>query len=163
LALASVLALLALVAGRALLVYPDLPATVASHFDLHRQADGWSSKGAFLAITAAVLALVAGIGLLTPLLLARIPATWINLPHRDHWLAPERAAATRALIQTYLAWCGAATAAFAGWVLELTYRANLAGVESGAVRLSGHMWTALAVYLAFVIAWLVLFARRFRR
>ena len=163
--LVVLLALLALVAGRALIVYPDLPATVASHFDGSGKADGWSSKGAFLAIALAVLALVAAVSVGLPLLLARLPAAWINLPRREHWLAPEHVAEARASIRTFMTWYGILTAALVGWVFELTYRANLAAAagSAGEVRLSGQAWTALAAYLLAVVAWLVLFVRYFRR
>jgi uncharacterized membrane protein len=167
--LVLLLALLALVAGRALIVCPDLPATIASHFDGSGKADGWSSKGAFLAIAMGVLALVAAVSVGLPSWLARLPVAWINLPRRDYWLAPEHVAETRARIRTFMTWYGILTAAFVGWVLELTYRANLApnlSIGAGAadeVRLSGHMWTALAAYLVAVVAWLVLFVRCFHR
>ena len=160
-----VLALLALVAGRAVLVYPDLPATVASHFDGSGRADGWASKGACLAIAMGVLALVAAVSVGLPLWLARLPVAWINLPRRDYWLAPEHVVEARARIRTFMAWYGLLTAAFIGLVFELTYRANLA-VGAGAadeVRLSGHAWTALAAYLVAVVVWLVLFVRCFHR
>jgi uncharacterized membrane protein len=158
------LALLLAVAARAATVYPELPARMASHFDAAGRADGWSSKGGFLVLTALILALVAAIGIGLPLWLARFPVAWINLPNRDYWLAPERSAATRLVIRNYMTWFGVATAAFVGWVLELTYRANLAGAAAPEeVRLSGHMWTALAIYLAVVGVWLALFVGRFRR
>ena len=162
-------ALLALVAGRALIVYPDLPDTVASHFDGSGRADGWSSKGVFLAIAMGVLALVAAVSVGLPLGLARLPVAWINLPRRDYWLAPEHVAEARTALRTFLTWFGILTTALVGWVFELTYRANLApnlAFGAGAadeVRLSGHSWTALAAYLVAVVVWLVLFVRCFHR
>ena len=161
LALLSVIAALALIAARGWLVYPELPATVASHFNGAGEADGWSSKARFFQLMGAVLALLVGTGLGIPLLLAVIPTRWVNLPHRDYWLAPERAAHTRAVIQTYLAWFHTATLGLMAWILELTYRANLSA--DGATRLSNHVWTALGAYLLFTGAWLVFFLRRFQR
>lgn len=78
---------------------PLLPERVASHFDAAGQADGWSSKTAFFVFN---LAFVAGMALLFLGLTAwqgRIPSAWINLPHKDYWLAPERRAATLETIQ----------------------------------------------------------------
>jgi uncharacterized membrane protein len=143
-------------------IYPELPPRVASHFGGSGEADGWSSKGTFGALMLGVVALIAGIGLALPRLIERLPASWVNLPHRDYWLAPERRAHTHGVLRTYLAWYGAATLVLIGAVLELVYRANLAA-DGGAARLSPHAWTVLASYLAFVAVWLTSFLRRFRR
>lgn len=159
------LGLLALAAGRALIVYPELPPSVASHFDGSGRADGWMSKGGFLALGMGVLALVAAASVGLPLWLARLPVAWINLPRGEEWLAPEHVAEARAFLRSFMTWYGVLTAALVAWVFELSYRANLA-VAAGAadeVRLSGHSWTALSLYLVAVVVWLVLFVRCFRR
>ena len=162
-AVASVIAAAALLALRAYLVYPDLPVTLASHFDGSGEPDGWSPKSEFMTVMGGVVAMLAGFGLGIPLLVGVIPTRWFNLPNRDYWLAPERALETRAAMQVYLGWFMTATLGLVGWILELTYRANLAPAAGGEVRLSNHAWTALAAFAVFTIAWLVLFMRRFRR
>jgi uncharacterized membrane protein len=59
----ALLVVLGAIVVRGLLVWPELPPRVASHFDGSGEADDWSSKGTFGALMLAVLALVAGVGL----------------------------------------------------------------------------------------------------
>src|SRR5277367_5148881 len=70
--------------------YDDLPAKVASHFDIEGRPNGWMSREMCVGFTV-------GLGILMPALVVgmmggagRIPVSFINLPHRDYWLVPER-------------------------------------------------------------------------
>ena len=153
------LALLAALAWRAVDLYPELPEQMASHFAGDGTADGFQSKPAFFGLMGAVLALMALVTFGLPLLFARIPVAWFNLPNRDHWLAPERAEETRTSVRSFLAWFGLATLLLIAAVLEMVYAANLSGTN----RLEGPFGWILGAYLGFVIAWMVLFYRRFAR
>jgi uncharacterized membrane protein len=73
--------------------YDQLPPQVPSHFDFHDQPNGYSDKGSFfrtwLLAILVLNALVPGVRLL----LSKVPASTINVPHREYWLAtPERRA-----------------------------------------------------------------------
>lgn len=140
------------------LAYPDLPDRVASHFDASGRADGFMPKGSFATLMAGLalgdLLLFAGIGWL----LGRMPASLINMPNKEWWLAPERRAATVAELAGQLHWIGAGTQLLFVAVFELTARAN-AGDEA---RLGGAFWYVLAGYLLYVAWWVVRMHRRFR-
>ena len=97
-----------------------------------------------------------GLGL--PPLLRHVPVGLINLPHREHWLAPERKDETLRALGRYMAALGAATVALFLFVFELSHRANL--TPGG--RLSNLIWLALGLYFPLVIAWIVALFRRFR-
>src|ERR1035441_10418639 len=84
--------------------YASLPAHVASHFDIEGRPNGWMSRGTCVGFTL-------GLGLLVPAFIVgmmagagRIPVSFINLPHRDYWLAPERRHAALAILLRYSLW-----------------------------------------------------------
>jgi uncharacterized membrane protein len=75
-----------------------LPARVACHFVTNGVADGWEDRQRYCTVIIAAIAgaplLLAGVGVLCHLL----PPRLLNLPNRDHWMAPERARASRATL-----------------------------------------------------------------
>ncbi|MBC8039448.1 MAG: protein kinase, partial [Opitutaceae bacterium] len=94
---ASVLMLLMTIfCGFVMFCAKGLPSTIAVHFNLSGQPDGWAERG-----VAMLVLLIAGVGL--PLFIVALfgmlrwmPAYLIELPHRDFWLAPQRVALTHA-------------------------------------------------------------------
>ena len=162
-ALSALALTLAAVVARGWLVYPELPDTVASHFGPGGRADGWSSKGSFFTLLGAVVALLGALGFGLPLLVGVLPSSLVNLPHREHWLAPERLAETRAALRAYLAWFLVGTLVLIGFVLELTYGANLRAAAGGVAELGGGALAGFGAYLLFTAVWLGLFLRRFSR
>jgi uncharacterized membrane protein len=152
---ASFIALLAL---RLWLTFDALPEIMASHFDGAGKPNGYQHRGAFAATS---VGLSAGCLLLfaaTPALLRNLPASLINLPHREYWLAPERRAEAVARLCEYLDWFACATIALLVAVFELVLRANLARAALGSVAI----WLLLACYLGFTLSWSVALWRAFR-
>lgn len=88
--------------------YPQLPDTMASHFDFYGRPNGWQPKEAFFMVLAVVIAITGAIGFLVPKLIAVVPAELINLPRKDYWLAPERRGETFRFLRTWMGWfsCG---------------------------------------------------------
>lgn len=117
--------LLAAAVAQSLYYYPQLPATVASHFDGEGNPNGWQSKAAFFAIYAFMLGTFALIYLGLGALLPRIPVRLFSLPQRDYWLAPERRAETIGYLTAWLSWFGAAGMAFTLALFQLVIEANL--------------------------------------
>lgn len=151
---------IAAVAIQALWYAPRLPERVASHFDAAGNPNGWSSREEFLATVAGVFA-ATSLGLLGLIaVLPWIPRPLINLPQREHWLAPERRAATIADLRRRLVWFAFATQVFLVAAIQLTLEANLAPDPK---LPSGPLYAALGGYLAFTLGWLVVFFRRFAR
>jgi uncharacterized membrane protein len=138
--------------------YPRLPERVASHFDAAGRANGFLPKPAFFVVYAGVLALLSFVFLLTPLLLARLPNSMINLPNRDYWLAPERRTVALAKVQSFSVGFGNAMVLFLLLVLRDVMRANLMDLP----RLSGRIWFFLILLAAFTIVWTVQLVRSFR-
>jgi len=138
--------------------WPRLPDTVASHFDASGRADGSMAKTPFFALLGGVFGLIALVTFGMGAWLSRIPDGLINLPHREHWLAPERRAESLAWLNAWLQEVGILTLALIAGMLHLTIQANLD--EGG--RLVGFGWW-LGGYVALLVLWLVRLFARFRR
>lgn len=139
--------------------YPRLPDTVASHWGIDNRPNGWMSKGAFAATFAGTLALTGGLLMAVILLMRRMPAKWINLPHKDYWLAPERREATWAFLSAWLLVFNAAVLAFLAAILHLSLRANLDGTQ----MLSRVTDPMIVIFFAFTGIWTVRLLIRFRK
>lgn len=139
--------------------YPLLPDTVASHFGGSGQPDGWSSKQSFITVYAVTVAVLGGIFLAIAFAIPKLPKTWVNVPNRDYWLAPERGSESLAAITATLLWLGNATLAFTIAVMHLTFLVNL-GQRPG---LGSIFFWLLGVYLAGAIGTAVWMAVRFKK
>lgn len=135
---------------------PRLPDRMATHFDGAGAADGWSSRTEFTVMS---LAMALGMGLIflgTTAWLDRIPNAWINLPHKEYWLAPERRTATLDAFAREMEWLGAATLVLLLGITQLTIEANLTGSGS----LGNGFWLLFGSYMLYVVIWVVLLLRR---
>ena len=95
---------------------------------------------------------------LAALLVKRVPARWLNLPRRDHWLAPSRAETTRREIAGCLLAFGATMQLFLFYLQWRMVQFNLSDAET-----MGSMWPGLILYLLITIAGTVLMLVRFSR
>lgn len=125
-------------------VTPRLPERAASHFDMAGRADGWTSRGEFLAFGIGVGALVLlGLPLLATALL-RGSGVGINVPHKDYWLDPahphRRPHFAQRLLDDMLC-ISAMTGVLLAWVQIETVLANRrTPPEAGS-------WVAISLYL----------------
>jgi uncharacterized membrane protein len=106
--------------------YPQMPERMASHFAADGSVNGWQSREAFFVLMLLVTSTSAIVGFLAPRQIAAKSNARINLPHRDHWLAPERREETMRFISATMAWfaCGILFVLVSGTFLAL--QANLA-------------------------------------
>lgn len=67
-----------------------LPETVATHFGVDNQANGWMSRNGYLVF---MLALMIGVSTFVSFAVGTLPRKfpqWTNVPNREYWLAAER-------------------------------------------------------------------------
>jgi uncharacterized membrane protein len=84
----------------------SLPQRVASHFDAIGNPNGYMTHSGYRLF---ILAFTAGFPLLVVTMLGRLyrsSAARMNIPNRDYWLAPERAASTIAFLTAHAQWLG---------------------------------------------------------
>ncbi|MDQ8021427.1 MAG: DUF1648 domain-containing protein [Moraxellaceae bacterium] len=148
------------VAAFVLLTAADLPAVVATHFRMDGSPDGYLSRHAYTvgALLLAV-ALPAALTLLAGLL-GRLPDGLLNLPHRQHWLQPERRPASIAFMAGLCRYFAAVLLLFLCFVHGLIVMAH----AQQPLRLdTGSLLIAAGVLLLAVTAGVVAMLRRFPR
>jgi hypothetical protein len=141
--------------------YHDLPAKVASHFDIQGKPNGWMSRDTCVGFTI-------GLGLLLPALIigtmagaGKIPVSFINLPHRDYWLVPERRQAALAVLLRFSLWFACLNVLFVTGLHWLIVEANLPGESP---HLSGLGISVIAGgFLAGTAIWVILLLRHFSK
>jgi uncharacterized membrane protein len=138
--------------------YGELPQRIASHFDFNGHANGWMSRGACTGIMVATAIFVPGliIGLMGAA--GKIPVSFINLPHKDYWLAAERRDFALAVLLRFAIWFAAATVLFLAGVQWMVVRANHSPVTAMDMPVFAKIVTA---YLVTTGLWTFLLVRRF--
>jgi uncharacterized membrane protein len=126
--------------------YPQLPAMIATHFDVHGNPDDWMTKESCVTLNAVIFIGLSVFLLAMSRIVPAIPDWMVNLPHKDYWLAPERRTESLAYFSRFLLWINNATMLFLIGVFDSVYRANLAAP----VRLPVDFWIWLAGLLLFV-------------
>src|SRR5450432_4328425 len=99
-----------------------LPSVVASHFAAGGAANGFMPRSTYIVFMLAVTVLVPSLIALSGRLIEALPVARINLPNRDHWLAPERRAETLAALSAQSVAFAALLAAFLCFVHWLVVR-----------------------------------------
>jgi uncharacterized membrane protein len=136
-----------------------LPDRVASHFDASGAANGFTPRTVYLALMFLVCTLPLGAALAMAASV-RNPKARLNLPHREFWLAPERREEAVWRIRRGMAQFNTRLLVFLCYVQGLVVRAN--GQQPAHLD-SAWMIGGLAVFAVVMLAWLLGFARQFRR
>ena len=104
---------------------PRIPDILGSHFSRGGFVNGWETKAAVFSTELAMIVLATVVSFGIPRIIAAVPVSLINLPHKEYWLASERREDTLAYIRVWSAWFGCGLLAFLLFVMELAFRANL--------------------------------------
>ena len=132
-----------------------LPERVATHFNAAGQANGWMTRGQHAAWHVITLLFLAGLFQGIAWLQPRLPREYVNLPHREYWLAPERAAATHAWVAGAVLLLGCALMLFFIALFQLIYQANLSTpprLNLAVWWLTGGLLTVLAGVMIVLLA-----------
>ena len=143
-----------------LFFYPQLPDYMAVHFNLAGSADRWDSKSDFFWTMETVFALLVALFGTLPLIIRRLPVSYINIPNREFWFAPERKEQTTNRLVDQLLFIGAMALLLMDGVLYLSMRANL--VDRPALP-SELLWGMIIVFFVVNIVWTMSLIRSFRQ
>ena len=110
--------------GLAVLQHGTLPARVATHFGADGRPNGWMDRDSHTLAQAGTTGFIAILFFALAAVLPRIPDRFVNLPHRDYWLAPRRRADSLAWLRAMLLWLGALLQGFLSFVFREVWRAN---------------------------------------
>lgn len=138
--------------------HATLPEQVATHFDVRGQPDDWMSRDAHAAFQAGLVIFIAAVFAGMARFIDRLPARFINLPHREYWFAPARRAASLQAIAALLQLIGCATIGFFMFIFHHVHRANLSGG-----RLELELMPLIIGQFLLVIGLVVIGLFRFRR
>lgn len=150
-------ALLALSLAQWWVYAPRLPERMASHFSASGAANGWSSPGEFFGLIFAINLLYLSMFLISPLLIKVVPARFVNLPHRDYWLTPERLPEAMRRMGILMLDFALMSQLLMAYAVQLVIEANLGNPG----RFSSHLTFALVGYGIFVLLWCLRFYRGF--
>ena len=135
-----------------------LPDRVACHFGLDGNADDWMGRVPYLLLIGAIPAVLALLFALVSRRIRTAGASFVNIPRRDYWLAPERRDRTAALIRDRLTWLLCLLSLFFGSLHVLTVAAN----RTSPPHLNmGALLVVVIVFLVAQMQWLFMLVMRF--
>jgi uncharacterized membrane protein len=153
-------ALLALAAAFLLATVGNLPDRVPTHFGAGGVPDAWMTRDGYRLF---MLAFKLGLPMLVVLavgLAPRLAPRLVNLPHRNHWLAPERRDDSLAFLGRQACRLGGMMVLLAAGVHALILRAS----RLNPPRLEeGLLLAMLGAFLVALAVWIVAMFRRFPR
>jgi uncharacterized membrane protein len=141
--------------------YGSLPSHLATHFDMEGQPNGWMSRNQCVEFTiglgvlmpAFIIAIMSGAG--------KIPVSFVNLPHREYWLEPQRRQETLGILTHYALWFACMNVLFVTGLHWLIVQANSPGQTP---HLNGWGIAILAgAFLAGTGVWVRLLVRHFSK
>jgi hypothetical protein len=136
-----------------------LPPMVASHFVSGGAANAFMPRSGYVAFMLVLTIGLPSLLVASHVLLRRLPATRINLPNRDYWLAPERREATLAYLSSRGAQFGSLLLVFLCIVQALVIEAN----ATQPPRLPElALLAVLAVFVLVTLGWIATLVTHFR-
>jgi uncharacterized membrane protein len=151
--------LVALAILQVIYYYPQVPNTVASHFDGLGSPNAWSSKNGFFGLYLAMILLLVIVFIFAPAWSESRIRFGMKIPNRDYWLAPERLQQTKEFFRRQMIIMGVVHLLLAIYTIQLAILANL----SQQLRLHSSIAWALGLYFTFIIGWLIHFYMHFRK
>lgn len=137
-----------------------LPNRIPTHFGAGGVPDAWMTRGGYIAF---MLVFTVGLPIVMVWAIGGLPRAFpnlVNVPNRDHWLAPERREASLAFLGRHACWLGCMMVLMAMGVHVLLLRASAATPP----RLEeGPFIALLTAFLAALVVWIVAIYRRFPR
>jgi uncharacterized membrane protein len=140
--------------------YQQWPESVATHFDLSGNPNGWMDRipniVAYVALGFALPLMIYGLFCLASV----FPTHLVNIPHRAYWLAPERRDSTMRELRRQSLWFGCLILLYNAGLYLVTLEAN----QHDPPRItSNYIVLLFCGFLLSVAIWVVFLIRRFRK
>lgn len=141
--------------------YDDLPATLATHFALGGEANGWMSREVFVAFYFGILLFMLGVFIGIGSWIERLGPRYINIPNKAYWLSPERRAESCRALRNWMYALGGINAAFIIAMHQMLIDLNLAK-EAPVLNETAFFW-GLGAFIAVMAVFTIGLFRRFRK
>jgi hypothetical protein len=132
-----------------------LPDTVAMHFGIHGEPNGWGPNYVNVLIMTGVELLL----FLSVWFMGKVPSSWINVPNKAYWMKPENLPLARARMEFFRLRIGSVFFMFLFIVGLMTLQANL--TRGGHLNMS-IFWFVFVVVMLYTLSWVVVLRRAFR-
>lgn len=139
--------------------YDDLPATLATHFALGGEPNGWMSREVFIAFYFGILVFMLGVFIGIGAWIEKLGPRYINIPNKAYWLAPERRVESCRALRNWMYALGSINAAFIIAMYQMLIDLNIAK-EPPVLNETVFLW-ALGAFLAVMGVFVVGLLRRF--
>jgi len=137
-----------------------LPERVATHFGPGGVANGFMSRGGYVAFMLAMTTLLPLFVVAMTGFVPRVAISQIKIANREHWLSPARRAETLGWLMSHACWLGIVISLFLGGMHLLLARAN--GLSPPRLD-ETQFFVLLGAFLVMLAAWMVTMALHFRR
>ncbi len=127
-----------------IIIYPQLPYRVASHFGPNNKADDWMIKSKYMIVHFLLIFSISGLFAAMAKFIHKLPASIINLPNKDYWLTEERKEKTFLILQGMFYWIGNLCLLLFLYVFYQVYKANITANN----QLDSFAWFAIIIFLA---------------
>lgn len=155
----ALITLMVIAIGFVIATTQSLPAVVASHFNAAGVANGFMNRESYLMSMLGVIVGLPGLMVLTAMGFSKIPVSMVNIPHRDHWLAPERSAMTLQVLKSFMLVLACLILVFLSFVHWLVILAN----QQQTPAMTGNgIYSGLIVFLVLIGIWSWLLHRKFQ-
>jgi uncharacterized membrane protein len=137
--------------------WPQLPERMAIHFDAKGNPNDWLDKLPATLLSAGLIVFVPVFFIGISQIAYWLPASLINIPHREYWLASERRNATLNWMTGWMLWFAVLISIFVLAINHLTFTAN-----RDALPLSPFwFWSSLGIFLSTTFVMVAIMIRRF--
>ena len=150
--------ILSVVLGLAHIAYyhPQLPETVATHFNGRGEADGFSSRNTHSLLMAGIQIGLTGMFFGIGYLIRIMPTNLINVPNREYWFSDERKEQTVIKIRDGMFIVAIGTQLFLIGINHVSTMYNLGK------PMTGWFWPLIGLYLVFTIGFCIWMSIQFR-
>lgn len=140
--------------------WPQLPERMATHFDASGVPNGWMNRSSHVAWVAVIGFLVSSGVVVFLHALRFLPASMLNIPNREHWLAPAQRDEAYRYLGRHSYWFGFLMTCLAIGIHWLVMRTN---VQTGQRLPALALWAFMGIFLMGILLWTFAMMRHFSR
>jgi serine/threonine-protein kinase len=147
-----------------LLTAQSLPLVVASHFDAAGHPNAHMPRDNYIVLYMALLVLVPSCVAALPWFISKIPMAYVNLPNRTYWLAPEKMAETKQVLQSYMITLAIGLVCFLTGIHWLVLKAHQNNSTDIPAQIPSHwLWIGTGLFVALTLLWSFRLNARFKQ